>query len=52
MMYLDAKEGVELGGEEHPNSDMGTQELVKECVLRVMVQEDKPPPIIHSNPIL
>ena len=29
MMYSDAKEGVETGGEEHPNSDIGTQELVK-----------------------
>ena len=44
MMYSDAKEGVELSGEEHPNSDMGMQELVKECVLRVTVQENQPPP--------
>ena len=44
MMYSSAKEGVKLGGEEHPNSNIGTQELVKECVLRVMVQENQPPP--------
>ena len=44
MMYSDAKEGVELGGEEHQNSNMGTQKLVKECVLRVTVQENQPPP--------
>ena len=43
MMYSDTKEGMESGGEEHPNSDMGTQELVKECVLRVMVWENQPP---------
>ena len=52
MMHSDAKEGVESGGEEHPNSDMGTQELVKECVLRVTVQENQPHLIIHSNLIL
>ena len=50
MMYSDAKEGEELGGEEHPNPDMGTQELVKECVLRVMVQENQPPPIYSFKP--
>ena len=44
MMYSDAKEDVDLDGEEHPNSDLGTQELVKECVLRVTVQENQPPP--------
>ena len=44
MMYSDTKEGVESGGEEHPNSDIGTQDLVKECVLKVMVQENQPPP--------
>ena len=33
-----------MGGEDHPNSDIGTQELVKECVFRVMVQENQPPP--------
>ena len=43
MMYSNATEGVEWGGEEHPNSNIGTQELVKECVLRVMVQENQPP---------
>ena len=31
-MYSDAKDCVESGGEDHPNSDMGTQELVKECI--------------------
>ena len=49
-MYSDAKEGMELGGEEHPNSNMGTQELVKECVLRVMVQENQPPPNYSFKP--
>ena len=43
-MYSDTKEGMELGGEDHPNSDIGTQELVTECVLRVTVQENQPPP--------
>ena len=52
MMYSNAKEDVDLGGEEHPSSDLGTQELVKECVLRVTVQENQPSPIIHSNPML
>ena len=42
-MYSDAKECVELGGEDHPNSDMGTQDLVKECVFRVTVQDNQPP---------
>ena len=50
MMYSDAKEGMESGGEEHPNDDMGTQELVKECVLRVTVQENKPPPDYSFKP--
>ena len=50
MMYSDAKEDVELGGEEHPNSNIGTQELVKECVLRVMVQENQPPPSYSFKP--
>ena len=43
-MYSDTKECVELGGEDHPNSDMGTQDLVKECVFRVTVQENQTPP--------
>ena len=42
-MYSNAKECVESGGEDHPNSDMGTQDLVKECVFRVTVQENQPP---------
>ena len=42
-MYSDAKECVESGGEDHPNSDMGTQDLVKECVFRVTVQDNQPP---------
>ena len=50
MMYSDAKEDVDLGGEEHPNSDLGTQELVKECVLRVTVQENQPPPDYSFKP--
>ena len=49
-MYSDAKEGVESGGEDHPNSDIGTQELVKECVFRVMVQENQPPPDYSFKP--
>ena len=44
-MYSDAKDCVELGGEESSKiPDMGTQELVKECIFRVMVQENQPPP--------
>ena len=42
-MYSNAKDWVELGGEDHPNSDMGTQDLVKECVFRVTVQDNQPP---------
>ena len=42
-MYSNAKDCVELGGEDHPNSDMGTQDLVKECVFRVTVQDNQPP---------
>ena len=42
-MYSDTKECVELGGEDHPNSDMATQDLVKECVFRVTVQDNQPP---------
>ena len=44
MMYSDAKESVELGGEEHPNSDSGIPEMVRECVFRVTIQENQPPP--------
>ena len=44
MMYSDAKESVELGGEEHPNSNSGIPEMVRECVFRVTVQENQPPP--------
>ena len=44
IMYSDAKECVESGGEDHPNSDMVTQDLVKECVFRVTVQDNQPPP--------
>ena len=43
-MYSNTKECVESGGEDHPNSDMGTQDLVKECVFRVTVQDNQPPP--------
>ena len=43
-MYSDTKDCVESGGEDHPNSDMGTQELVKECVFIVTVQNNQPPP--------
>ena len=50
MMYSDAKEDVELGGEEHPNSYIGTQELVKECVLRLMVQENQAAPNYSFKP--
>ena len=49
-MYSDAKECVELGGEDHPNSDMGTQDLVKECVVRVTVQDNQPPPEYSFKP--
>ena len=52
MMYSDTKEGVELGGEGHPNSDVGTQELVKECVLRVTAQENQPPPDYSFKPYI
>ena len=49
-MYSNAKECVESGGEDHPNSDMGTQGLVKECVFRVIVQEDQSPPEYSFKP--
>ena len=42
-MYSNTKECVESGGEDHPNSDMGTQDLVKECVFRVTVQDNQLP---------
>ena len=50
IMYSDAKECVELGGEDHPNSDMGTQDLVKECIFRVTIQENQPPPEYSFKP--
>ena len=43
-MFSNAKDCVESGGEDHPNLDMGTQGLVKECVFCVTIQEDQPPP--------
>ena len=49
-MYSDAKEGIESGGEEHPNSDFSTSEMVKECVFRVTVQENQPPPSYSFKP--
>ena len=49
-MYSDANEGVELGREEPPNSDLGMPEMVKECVLRVTVQENQPPPNYSFKP--
>ena len=42
-MYSNVKECVESGGEDYPNSDVGTQDLVKECVFRVTVQDNQPP---------
>ena len=49
-MYFDVKEDVELGGEEHPNSDLGIPEMVKECMFRVTVQENQPPPKYSFKP--
>ena len=49
-MYSDTKECVEFGGEDHPNWDMGTQGLVKECIFRVTIQEDQPPPEYSFKP--
>ena len=49
-MYSDTKECVESGGEDHPNSDIGTQDLVKECVFRVTVQDNQPPPEYSFKP--
>ena len=50
MMYMDAKEDVELGGEEPFNSDSGNPEMVKECVLRVTVKGEQPPPGYSFKP--
>ena len=50
MMYADAKESVELGGEEPPNSNSGIPEMVRECVFRVMVLENQPPPSYSFKP--
>ena len=49
-MYSDAKEDVESGGVEHPNSDLGIPEMVKECMFRVTVQENQPPPKYSFKP--
>ena len=43
MMYMDAKEDVELGGEEPFTSDSGDPEMVRECVLGVTVKGEQPP---------
>ena len=43
MMYMDAKEDVESGGEEPFNSDTGAPEMVRECVVRVTVKGEQPP---------
>ena len=50
MMYADAKESVESGGEEPPNSNSGIPEMVRECVFRVMVLENQPPPSYSFKP--
>ena len=50
MMYMDAKEDVESGGEEPFNSDTGTPEMVRECVFRVTVKGDQPPPSYLFKP--
>ena len=49
-MFTDATECVELGGEDHPNSDMGTQGLVKECIFCITIQENQPPPEYSFKP--
>ena len=49
-MYFDAKECVESGGEDHPNSGRVTQGLVKECIFRITIQEDQPPPEYSFKP--
>ena len=43
MMYTDAKEDVESGGEEPFTSDSGAPEMVRECVFRVTVKGEQPP---------
>ena len=49
-MYTDAKEDVEFGGEEPFHSDSGTPKIVRECVFRVTVQGDQPPPSYSFKP--
>ena len=49
-MYSDAREGIESGGEEHPNSDFSTSEMVKECVFSITVQENQTPPSYSFKP--
>ena len=48
--FSNAKVCVESGGEDHPNLDMGTQGLVKECVFHITIQEDQPPPEYSFKP--
>ena len=50
MMYTDAKEDVELGGEEPFTSDTGAPEMVRECVFRVTVKGEQPPPSYSFKP--
>ena len=50
MMYMDAKEDVELGGEEPFTSDTGAPEMVRECVFRVTVKGEQPPPGYSFKP--
>ena len=50
MMYTDAREGVESAGEEPFHSDLGTPEMVGECMFRVTVQGDQPPPSYSFKP--
>ena len=49
MMYANAKESVE-SGEEPLNSDSGIPEMVRECVFRVTVLENQPPPSYLFKP--
>ena len=49
-MYSNARDGMESGGDKHPNSDLGTPEMVKECVFRVMIQENQLPPDYSFKP--
>ena len=49
-MFSDTKDCVESGGEDHPNLDMGTQGLVKECIFCITIQEDQPPPEYSFKP--